>query len=194
MKRRRAKESADEESSWSAKPFLVKNQQMRREVKEMKRRRAKESADEESSWSAKHARKGKVAKLGNQTQATAHIVESFYEPVVTIHPVARYSAEAQSSSRHGSAAKQLTIYESWMSTAELNSNGKNDKKPAKEKDTKALYAKATPLKKVDEKTVSSGEVVRPESCCRTEKKINRRQQQRENESELKLSTIILERA
>ncbi|KZV42415.1 lysM domain-containing GPI-anchored protein 2 [Dorcoceras hygrometricum] len=29
------------------------------------------------------------------------------------------SAEAQSSSRHESAAKQLTIYESWMSTAEL---------------------------------------------------------------------------
>ncbi|KZV19063.1 hypothetical protein F511_13979 [Dorcoceras hygrometricum] len=34
-----------------------------------------------------------------------------------------------------SAAKKLTIYESWMSTAELNSNGKNDKKPTKEKDT-----------------------------------------------------------
>ncbi|KZV17647.1 hypothetical protein F511_20196 [Dorcoceras hygrometricum] len=32
------------------------------------------------------------------------------------------------------AAKQLTIYEIWMSTAELNSNGENDKKPAKEKD------------------------------------------------------------
>ncbi|KZV56118.1 putative inactive serine/threonine-protein kinase lvsG [Dorcoceras hygrometricum] len=36
------------------------------------------------------------------------------------------------------AAKQLTIYESWMSTAELNSNGENDKKPAKEKDTIAI--------------------------------------------------------
>ncbi|KZV19907.1 hypothetical protein F511_31951 [Dorcoceras hygrometricum] len=38
------------------------------------------------------------------------------------------------------------------------------------------------------------DVVRPESCCHTEKKINRRQQQRENESEVKLSTTILERA
>ncbi|KZV32142.1 hypothetical protein F511_10846 [Dorcoceras hygrometricum] len=37
-----------------------------------------------------------------------------------------------------SAAKQLTIYESWMSTAELNSNGENDKKPAKEKDTSTV--------------------------------------------------------
>ncbi|KZV36539.1 rop guanine nucleotide exchange factor 12-like [Dorcoceras hygrometricum] len=33
-----------------------------------------------------------------------------------------------------SAAKQLTNYQSWMSTSELNSNGENDKKPAKEKD------------------------------------------------------------
>ncbi|KZV24921.1 hypothetical protein F511_24929 [Dorcoceras hygrometricum] len=38
------------------------------------------------------------------------------------------------------------------------------------------------------------DVVRPESCCRTKNKINRRQQQRENESEVKLSTTILERA
>ncbi|KZV52742.1 hypothetical protein F511_43374 [Dorcoceras hygrometricum] len=37
------------------------------------------------------------------------------------------SAEAQSSSRHESAVKQLTIYESWMSNAERNSNGENDK-------------------------------------------------------------------
>ncbi|KZV54120.1 GDSL esterase/lipase-like [Dorcoceras hygrometricum] len=33
------------------------------------------------------------------------------------------------------AAKKLTIYESWMSTAEINSNGESDKNPAKEKDT-----------------------------------------------------------
>ncbi|KZV13863.1 putative UDP-3-O-acylglucosamine N-acyltransferase 2, mitochondrial [Dorcoceras hygrometricum] len=30
--------------------------------------------------------------------------------------------------KNESAAKQLTIYESWMSTAERNSNGENDKK------------------------------------------------------------------
>ncbi|KZV48276.1 ABC transporter B family member 25 [Dorcoceras hygrometricum] len=76
------------------------------------------------------ARKAKVAKLGNQTQTIAHSVESFYEPAVALYiqsqrsrrkiPVAVFedSAEAQSSSRFESAAKQLTIYESWMSTAE----------------------------------------------------------------------------
>ncbi|KZV46762.1 hypothetical protein F511_34236 [Dorcoceras hygrometricum] len=94
--------------------------------------------------------------LDNQTQATAHPVESFNEPAVAMNPVASFaypvdmessrkkadvmesynpdarfqsqylknSAEAQSSSRHESAAKQLMIYESWMSTAERNSNGK----------------------------------------------------------------------
>ncbi|KZV23249.1 TMV resistance protein N-like [Dorcoceras hygrometricum] len=36
-----------------------------------------------------------------------------------------------------SAAKQLTNYR-WMSTAELNSNGESDKKPAKEKDTSTV--------------------------------------------------------
>ncbi|KZV37009.1 hypothetical protein F511_12921 [Dorcoceras hygrometricum] len=110
----------------------------------------------QSTWYP-YARKAKVAKLGNQTQATAHPVESFYEPAVAMNPVASFaypvdmessrkkadvmesynpdarypvvvfedSAEAQSSSRVESAAKQLTIYESWMSTAERNSNGKN---------------------------------------------------------------------
>ncbi|KZT76093.1 hypothetical protein F511_46882 [Dorcoceras hygrometricum] len=29
-------------------------------------------------------------------------------------------------------------YQSWISTAELNSNGENDKKPAKEKDTRTI--------------------------------------------------------
>ncbi|KZV17284.1 hypothetical protein F511_25556 [Dorcoceras hygrometricum] len=46
----------------------------------------------------------------------------------------KISAEDEFSRSDKSAAKQLTIYESWMSTAELNSNGENDKKPAKEKD------------------------------------------------------------
>ncbi|KZV18004.1 Glycerol-3-phosphate acyltransferase 6 [Dorcoceras hygrometricum] len=49
------------------------------------------------------------------------------QPGAKIQTQRKNSAEAQSSSRHESAAKQLTIYESWMSTAELNSNGKNDK-------------------------------------------------------------------
>ncbi|KZV42659.1 hypothetical protein F511_29529 [Dorcoceras hygrometricum] len=62
------------------------------------------------------------------------------------------SAQAQSSSRHESAAKQLTIYESWMSNAELNSNGKNaqDGKNQWLRFSQAIYAKATPLKKVDD--------------------------------------------
>ncbi|KZV44054.1 callose synthase 3-like [Dorcoceras hygrometricum] len=34
------------------------------------------------------ARKAKVVKLGKQTQATAHPVESFYEPAVATQPVA----------------------------------------------------------------------------------------------------------
>ncbi|KZV42314.1 hypothetical protein F511_43322 [Dorcoceras hygrometricum] len=50
------------------------------------------------------ARKAEVAKRCNQAQS----IQS-----------TKNSAEAQSSSRHESAAKQLTIYESWMSTAEL---------------------------------------------------------------------------
>ncbi|KZV52878.1 hypothetical protein F511_15027 [Dorcoceras hygrometricum] len=43
--------------------------------------------------------------------------------------------------KNDSAAKQLTTYEelsNWMSTAELNSNGESDKKPAKEKDTSTV--------------------------------------------------------
>ncbi|KZV27015.1 hypothetical protein F511_07836 [Dorcoceras hygrometricum] len=49
----------------------------------------------------------------------------------------KISAEDEFSRSDKSAAKQLTIYESWMSTAEINSNGENDKKPAKEKDANA---------------------------------------------------------
>ncbi|KZV46623.1 hypothetical protein F511_39232 [Dorcoceras hygrometricum] len=47
----------------------------------------------------------------------------------------RIEGRAKCSSRDvKSAAKHLTNYQSWMSTAELNSNGESDKKPAKEKD------------------------------------------------------------
>ncbi|KZT76098.1 hypothetical protein F511_46877 [Dorcoceras hygrometricum] len=69
------------------------------------------------------ARKAEVAKRCNQAQS----IQS-----------KKNSAEAQSSSRHESAAKQLTIYESWMSTAELNSNGENDKEACKRKDTRTI--------------------------------------------------------
>ncbi|KZV42313.1 auxin efflux carrier component 3-like [Dorcoceras hygrometricum] len=59
-----------------------------------------------------------------QSRATGDPVEG-YSALHIQSP--KNSAEAQSSSRHESAAKQLTIYESWMSTAERNSNGENDK-------------------------------------------------------------------
>ncbi|KZV41539.1 heat shock protein binding protein [Dorcoceras hygrometricum] len=60
---------------------------------------------------------------------------------VARNPDARIEEGAKRSSRSDkSAAKQLTIYESWMSTAELNSNGESDKKPAKEKDARVLTA------------------------------------------------------
>ncbi|KZV33684.1 TMV resistance protein N-like [Dorcoceras hygrometricum] len=55
------------------------------------------------------------------------------------HPAQRIEEGAKSSSRCViSAAKQLTIYERWMSTAELNSNGESDKKHAKGKDTNTV--------------------------------------------------------
>ncbi|KZV17495.1 hypothetical protein F511_10882 [Dorcoceras hygrometricum] len=69
------------------------------------------------------ARKADVAKHCNQAQS----IQS-----------TKISAEDEFSRCDKSAAKQLTIYESWMSTTELNSNGENDKKPAKEKDTSTI--------------------------------------------------------
>ncbi|KZV29981.1 hypothetical protein F511_41124 [Dorcoceras hygrometricum] len=88
-------------------------------------------------------------QLDNQTQATADPVASYsgssHELQCFAYPVdmdfqtqRKNSAEAQSSSRHESAAKQLMIYESWMSTAELNSNGENDKEACKRKDTRTI--------------------------------------------------------
>ncbi|KZV38608.1 hypothetical protein F511_04979 [Dorcoceras hygrometricum] len=44
----------------------------------------------------------------------------------------------RSSRSDESAAKQLTNYQRWMSTAELNSNGESDKKSAKEKDASTV--------------------------------------------------------
>ncbi|KZV44605.1 hypothetical protein F511_42144 [Dorcoceras hygrometricum] len=98
----------------------------------MKRRRAEESAN------------GLALMTSSVTWTTSckHIVTTSWTTrrKQTAHPVStKNSAEAQSSSRHESAAKQLTTYESLMSTAELNSNGENDKKPAKEKDTSFIY-------------------------------------------------------
>ncbi|KZV55829.1 hypothetical protein F511_06678 [Dorcoceras hygrometricum] len=79
--------------------------------------------------------------------------KSLYESAVATHPVvgkssrelqhpvvrktdARYPVAVMDQQR---SSLQLTKnYQSWMSTAELNSNGENDKKPAKEKDASTV--------------------------------------------------------
>ncbi|KZV52291.1 protein SUPPRESSOR OF npr1-1, CONSTITUTIVE 1-like [Dorcoceras hygrometricum] len=107
------------------------------------------------------------SRLGTQTQekkkqakcrdSTSHELQ---------YPVAgnpgaknRRSSKAQQL-KNESAAKQLTIYESWMSTAELNSNGENDKKPAKEKDARVLTAAGCGIGSVHE-VVRSNLLVEP---------------------------------
>ncbi|KZV39008.1 hypothetical protein F511_34970 [Dorcoceras hygrometricum] len=65
------------------------------------------------------------------------------------------------------------IYESWMSTAELNSNGENDKKPAKEKDTSTIPCRAI------EEVFEAFDVVRLlKLLLHRKEKINRRQQRK----------------
>ncbi|KZV30529.1 far upstream element-binding protein 1-like [Dorcoceras hygrometricum] len=83
------------------------------------------------------ARKEEVAKRCIQSQDNVPVAS-----YSALHPVDKDISRRDEFSRSDkSAAKQLTIYESWMSTAERNSNGKNDKKPAKEKDAKAKKMK-----------------------------------------------------
>ncbi|KZV22893.1 cation/H(+) antiporter 19-like [Dorcoceras hygrometricum] len=120
-----------------------------------------------------------------QTQATAHPVVSYNEPAVAIHPVASFAYPVDIES----SRKKADVVESYNPDERYPVAVFEDSAEAQ----KAIYAKAAPFKNVDERT-SVREVVKPESCCRTEKKINRRQQQRENESEVKLSITIRERA
>ncbi|KZV24514.1 hypothetical protein F511_40735 [Dorcoceras hygrometricum] len=108
---------------------------MRRAVKEMKRRRAKESADGLAL----------MTSLVTSSQSADGLSPAVarYQQRATVQPVeetqsTKISAKDEFSRSDKSAAKQLKIYESWMSTAELNSNGENDKKPAKEKDTSTI--------------------------------------------------------
>ncbi|KZV06676.1 valyl-tRNA synthetase [Dorcoceras hygrometricum] len=70
----------------------------------------------EQSQESADARKEEVAKRCIQSQATFLCIQS-----------TKISAEDEFSRSDKSAAKQLTIYESWMSTAERNSNGESDK-------------------------------------------------------------------
>ncbi|KZV16847.1 hypothetical protein F511_39078 [Dorcoceras hygrometricum] len=98
-------------------------------MKETKRRRAEESADGlalmtssvTSSQSADGLSPAVARYQQSQAEASSRKMISRSAKIKTQRKI---SAEAQSSSRHVSAAKQLTIYESWMSTAERNSNGK----------------------------------------------------------------------
>ncbi|KZV41723.1 protein FLX-like 2-like [Dorcoceras hygrometricum] len=87
----------------------------------MKRRRAEESAD--------------GLALMTSSVTSSQSADSMSPAVARYQQSTKISAEDEFSRSDKSAAKQLTIYEIWMSTAELNSNGENDKKPAKEKDT-----------------------------------------------------------
>ncbi|KZV26637.1 hypothetical protein F511_15745 [Dorcoceras hygrometricum] len=95
--------------------------------------RAKDSADGFTlRTSSRHGIQSQESRCSGELQSRS----------AKIQTQRKNSAEAQSSSRHGSAAKQLTIYESWMSIAELNSNGKNDKKSAKKR-TQVLFPVGT---------------------------------------------------
>ncbi|KZV18970.1 hypothetical protein F511_26984 [Dorcoceras hygrometricum] len=84
-----------------------------------------------------------------ESAVSMNTVASFAYPVaIYTHPVASFGIQTQEKKKQakcrnstsrgksrrkitsrsdGSAVKQLTIYESWMSTAELNSNGESDK-------------------------------------------------------------------
>ncbi|KZV26362.1 hypothetical protein F511_37792 [Dorcoceras hygrometricum] len=73
--------------------------------------------------------------------ATQRYPDAIDEPDASNSSIHRLGSQAQrieerakcSSRDVKAAAKQLTIYERWMSTAELNSNGESDKKSAKRK-------------------------------------------------------------
>ncbi|KZV22681.1 hypothetical protein F511_42264 [Dorcoceras hygrometricum] len=103
----------------------------------MKRRRAEESADGlalmTSSVTSSQSADGLSPAVARYQQAQS--IQS-----------TKISAEDEFSRCDKSAAKQLTIYESRMSTAELNSNGENDKKPAKEKDASTIPCRFCILK------------------------------------------------
>ncbi|KZV41722.1 hypothetical protein F511_29987 [Dorcoceras hygrometricum] len=84
-----------------------------KEAKKMKLRRAEESAD------------GLALMTSSLTSSQSE--DSLSPAVARYQQSTKISAEDEFSRSDKSAAKQLTIYESWMSTAELNSNGENEK-------------------------------------------------------------------
>ncbi|KZV22020.1 hypothetical protein F511_41135 [Dorcoceras hygrometricum] len=103
----------------------------------MKRRRAKESADGLALMTSSVTSSYSADGLREQSQdISSWTIRCKQQHIQST----KISAEDEFSRSDKSTAKQLTIYESWMSTAELNSNGENDKKPAKEKDTNLTSA------------------------------------------------------
>ncbi|KZV47091.1 hypothetical protein F511_07878 [Dorcoceras hygrometricum] len=117
----------------------------------MKRRRAEESADGLSPAVARYQQRFALA-LKIQQMLFALITSRKIQSRATVDPVSSiitivYSVDMSQDNqqkrkdpdatkefsrsakqlKNESAAKQLTIYESWMSTAERNSNGENDK-------------------------------------------------------------------
>ncbi|KZV48833.1 hypothetical protein F511_15482 [Dorcoceras hygrometricum] len=106
-----------------------------------------------------HSQDPVASYSGSRRKQQKHPVESLYESAVAMntvasstHPVASFSIQTQEKKKQAqcrnstsrrksrrkifsrsdkSAAKQLTIYESWMSTAERNSNGESDKTQSK---------------------------------------------------------------
>ncbi|KZV38446.1 hypothetical protein F511_41422 [Dorcoceras hygrometricum] len=99
------------------------------------------------------ARRFRRSNLTRRKQQQHPVEEIICISCCYIYSVASYSVQSQeiqaqriegvakrSSRRNESAAKQLTNYQSLMSTAELNSNEESDKKPAKEKDARVLTA------------------------------------------------------
>ncbi|KZV32877.1 interferon-induced guanylate-binding protein 2-like [Dorcoceras hygrometricum] len=137
---------------------------------------ARISSSRSYSESSRNAKISSRSVLSNQTQEDKYFFdeedsgEAIGEPDASNSSIQSIKQEvAKRNSRSDiPAAKQLTIYESCMTTAELNSNGESDKKPAKEKDTiealnsfgsyptgristEAIYIRAVLLKKVNER-------------------------------------------
>ncbi|KZV55840.1 phosphomethylethanolamine N-methyltransferase [Dorcoceras hygrometricum] len=84
-----------------------------------------------SRWFESSSRKIPAGSLYIQTQERSDVVEEEIQLQATVHQQmsqdiqSQYLKIQQKQLKNVSAAKQLTIYESWMSTAERNSNGKN---------------------------------------------------------------------
>ncbi|KZV51309.1 BEACH domain-containing protein lvsC [Dorcoceras hygrometricum] len=99
-----------------------------REANKMKRRRAEASADGLALMTSSVTSSYSADGLKEQSQESADsagrlCVDNQAQSIQST----KISAEDEFSRCDKSVAKQLTIYESWMSTSERNSNGESDK-------------------------------------------------------------------